>query len=196
MLKTSYGHTLSTVFGSEEKKSRLYAADDDDDPVMANLRSLDYRYVRFCFHPLRDKFVLSSDWKDPNWTDLKSMKLGLDSEERYRREQVFDKNIIDIEEKGIMQLLVDEVSQMRPSAMQSLTCKALHPFYIFQVASLILWSLDQYYYYAICIFVISLVSITSTLIETRAVSSARLLPFRRDAHQLKDYETPPGNLAL
>ena len=41
---------------------------------------------------------------------------------------------------------------------------------MFQVASLILWSLDEYYYYAVCIFLISLVSITTTLVETRAVS--------------------------
>ena len=46
--------------------------------------------------------------------------------------------------------------------------QAFHPFYIFQIASLILWSLDSYYYYAICIFVISVISITTTLIETRS----------------------------
>lgn len=40
---------------------------------------------------------------------------------------------------------------------------------MFQVASLILWSLDEYYYYAICIFLISVVSITTTLLDTRAV---------------------------
>lgn len=48
--------------------------------------------------------------------------------------------------------------------------QVFHPFYIFQLASLILWSLDQYYYYAIAIFVISVGSITTTLIETRSVS--------------------------
>lgn len=46
--------------------------------------------------------------------------------------------------------------------------QAFHPFYIFQIASLILWSLDSYYYYAVCIFVISVISITTTLIETRS----------------------------
>lgn len=55
--------------------------------------------------------------------------------------------------------------------MRSLTLthgQAFHPFYIFQIASLILWSLDSYYYYAVCIFVISAISITTTLIETRS----------------------------
>jgi dolichol kinase len=47
--------------------------------------------------------------------------------------------------------------------------QAFHPFYVFQIASLILWSLDEYYYYAIAIFLMSFGSITTTLIETRAV---------------------------
>lgn len=47
----------------------------------------------------------------------------------------------------------------------------LHPFYIFQIASLTLWSLDEYYYYAIAIFLMSVGSITATLIETRLVGT-------------------------
>jgi cation-transporting P-type ATPase 13A2 len=35
---------------------------------------------------------------------------------------------------------------------------------------LILWSLDEYYYYAIAIFLMSVGSIATTLIETRSVS--------------------------
>jgi cation-transporting P-type ATPase 13A2 len=73
---------------------------------------LDYRYIRFCFHPLKDKFVLSNSWKDPQWTDVKTLRTGLDSDERDRREQVFGKNMIEIEQKSIPQLLVDEVSSL------------------------------------------------------------------------------------
>ena len=47
--------------------------------------------------------------------------------------------------------------------------QVFHPFYVFQVASLVLWSLDEYYYYAIAIFVMSVGSIATTLIETRSV---------------------------
>lgn len=108
--KASYGHSASTVFGLREKKGYSLDYDEDDDPVLMNLRFLDYRYIRFCFHPLKDKFVLCSDWKDPNWTDVKSIRAGLDSDERHRREQVFGKNAIEIEEKSIPQLLVDEVN--------------------------------------------------------------------------------------
>lgn len=152
ILKQSYGRSLSTVFGLLEKDAwRGY--DEDDDPVIKELRCLDYRYIRFCFHPVKDKFVLGNTWKDPAWTDVQVLRAGLDSEEKQYRECVFGKNVIDIEQKNNNQLLVDEV---------------LHPFYIFQIASLILWSLDQYYYYAACIFIISVVSITTTLVETKA----------------------------
>ena len=106
--KAQYGHAISTVFGSVEKRG-FHEYDEDDDPVMMQLRFLDYRYIRFCYHPLKDKFVLSSNWKDPTWTDVKSVRAGLDSDERYRREQVFGMNQIDIKQKSILQLLIDEV---------------------------------------------------------------------------------------
>ncbi|KAK7220141.1 hypothetical protein V2G26_008144 [Clonostachys chloroleuca] len=147
-----YGRPLSSVFGMSEKMFSD-GFDDETDPIIDDLRTLDYRYVRLCFHPVEDKFVLSSGWKDPEWTDVRVLRSGLDTDEKGIREVLFGNNLIDIEQKPMSQLLVDEV---------------LHPFYIFQIASLILWSLDTYYYYAGCIFFISVGSITSTLLETRA----------------------------
>ena len=106
--RVQYGHAISTVFGSAEKQG-VDGYDEDDDPVMMHLRFLDYRYIRFCYHPLKDKFVLSSNWKDTSWTDVKSVRVGLDSDERYRREQVFGMNQIDIKQKAVPELLIDEV---------------------------------------------------------------------------------------
>ncbi|KZF22645.1 P-type ATPase-like protein [Xylona heveae TC161] len=151
--KQSYGRPLSTVFMSQEKSPIGDEEYDEEDPIIDYLRSINYRYVTFFYHPLNGKFVLSNDWKDPSWTDVRSVRAGLDGEERDIRERIFGRNVIEIEEKTLFQLLVDEV---------------LHPFYIFQIASLILWSLDEYYYYAACIFVISVVSIATTLMETKA----------------------------
>ena len=150
--KETYGRSLSSIFGIKEKAGvREY--DEDDDPTIKELRMLDYRYIRFCYHPLKDKFLLGNTWKDPTWTEVQAVREGLDEEEKEYRELVFGKNLIDIEEKTTAQLLTDEV---------------LHPFYIFQIASLFLWSVDEYYYYAACIFVISVVSIVTTLVETKA----------------------------
>lgn len=149
----TYGRSLSTVFGDLEKATRGGYFDEDLDPVISQLRSLDYRYIRFCYHPLKDKFVLANTWTDPSWTDVSALREGLDGEERDYRELVFGQNSIDLEEKSLGQLLVDEV---------------FHPFYVFQIFSLLLWSVDEYYYYAACIFVISVLSIISALLETKA----------------------------
>ncbi|KAI1367396.1 hypothetical protein F5Y08DRAFT_298411 [Xylaria arbuscula] len=150
--RQAYDRPLSTVFGLPEK---MFAQllEDDGDPILSELQTLDYRYVRFFFHPLKDKFLVCNGWKDPNWARVRDLRSGIDGDEKDQREHVFGANIIDIEQKSIPQLLVDEV---------------FHPFYVFQIASLVLWSLDQYYYYAICIFIMSAGSIIATLVETRA----------------------------
>ena len=108
VVNSAYGHSLSTVFGTIEKRM-YHEYDEDDDPLLTDLRFVDYRYIRFYFHPLKDRFILCTNWKDPNWSDTKSIRTGLDSDERYRRNQVFGKNEIDIEQKTVLQLLVDEV---------------------------------------------------------------------------------------
>ncbi|KAF3935735.1 hypothetical protein ABW19_dt0209217 [Dactylella cylindrospora] len=153
--KRSYGMTLSTVFGqpSEKAIAAAEAAEEDEDPIITYLRYLDYRYIRFCYNPVEDKFMLTNKWKDPDWENIRSAREGVDSDQRDQRASVFGSNVIDIEEKSTMNLFLDEV---------------FHPFYVFQIASIILWSMDEYYYYATCIFLISVVSITSTLIETKA----------------------------
>jgi len=84
--------------------------DDDPDPILHDLRTLNYRYVRFYFHPLVDKFLLCNGWKDPLWSDVRAIRVGIDSEEKSHRDLVFGSNLIDIEQKSISRLLVDEVS--------------------------------------------------------------------------------------
>jgi cation-transporting ATPase 13A3/4/5 len=128
VMNQEYGRALSTVFGSTGKEASYEYNDDDDDPVLKNLRFLDYRYIRFCFHPLKDKFVLSNSWKDPQWIDVKTLRVGLDSDERERREQVFGKNMIDIQQKSIPQLLVDEVSPLGIQSILRLTGSGIPSF--------------------------------------------------------------------
>lgn len=103
-----YNRPLSTVFGSPDK---IYAQllGDDADPLLPELRVLNYRYVRFFYHPLKGKFVICNGWKDPTWTRVRALRAGIDGEEKDHRERVFGTNLIDIEQKSIPQLLVDEV---------------------------------------------------------------------------------------
>ena len=83
--------------------------EDDSDPILSELQTLDYRYVRFFFHPLKDRFVVCNGWKDPSWTRVRDLRSGIDGDEKDQREHVFGANIIDIEQKSIPQLLMDEV---------------------------------------------------------------------------------------
>lgn len=103
-----YDRSLSTVFGAPEK---MFAQllEDDSDPIMNELQTLDYRYVRFYFHPLKDKFIACNGWKDPAWTRVRTLRTGIDGDEKDERERVFGPNLIDIEQKSITRLLVDEV---------------------------------------------------------------------------------------
>jgi cation-transporting ATPase 13A2 len=132
----------------------------DDLPMLAGVETeqlmdltlLEYRYTRFALHPPSGRWRMTKDWRDPMWVSTTGIAKGISWDSEKDRKTLFGGNVIDIESKSTLTLLVDEV---------------LHPFYIFQVASVLLWSLDNYYYYAICIVIISCASIITTLIETR-----------------------------
>jgi len=123
-----------------------------DTEQLMDLTLLDYRYTRFALHPPSGRWRMTKDWRDPLWTSTAELAKGISWDSEKDRKTLFGSNVIDIESKSTLNLLVDEV---------------LHPFYIFQVASVALWSFDNYYYYAICIVIISCASIITTLIETR-----------------------------
>ncbi|CAH2356001.1 vacuolar cation-transporting ATPase Ypk9p [[Candida] railenensis] len=123
------------------------------DPTIPYLHSFTYRYIKFFYSPVEDIFRTNSNWYDNSWLSLKHTGDGVSQALHEQRMQIFGENNIDIEEKTIFQLLVDEV---------------LHPFYMFQVFSIFLWLADDYYYYASCIFIISLVSVANTLAETKS----------------------------
>lgn len=149
IIQKPFGAYLSSFF----EPGRWTDDSEDGDPLLETIRYLDYRYVRFLWNPANHRFVLYNNYKDPAWRGTaRKCREGLDEDSKSRRLALFGTNMIDIAEKNIPQLLVDE---------------ALHPFYVFQIASIILWSCDEYYYYAICIFLISLASIASTVVETK-----------------------------
>ncbi|TFY78130.1 hypothetical protein EWM64_g5879 [Hericium alpestre] len=124
----------------------------EGDMVLGTLLVVDYRYARFALDPRTGLFSMVKDWRDPSWTGVSSVKNGLEEPVRQQRLTLFGPNVIDIEGKSTASLLVDEI---------------IHPFYVFQIASIVLWSLDDYYYYAFCIALISTLSVATTLIETR-----------------------------
>ncbi|PKI84272.1 hypothetical protein MVES_001852 [Malassezia vespertilionis] len=124
--------------------------------AIVDLIMFEYRYARFALHPPSGRFRLIIDWRDTTWNSVARMRQGLKSDLEREREQIFGPNVIEIAAKSTWELLVGEV---------------LHPFYIFQIVSILLWSLDDYYYYAFCIALISIGSIVSTLVETKRTIS-------------------------
>ena len=120
---------------------------------LMDLSYIDYRYTRFALHPPSGRFRMVKDWRDPLWTSVSAVSGGVSWDAEKDRKVLFGRNVIEIAAKSTWSLLVDEV---------------LHPFYMFQVVSIVLWSFDNYYYYAFCIALISGASVLTTLIETKS----------------------------
>nr|XP_048720435.1 polyamine-transporting ATPase 13A3 isoform X3 [Caretta caretta] len=62
---------------------------------------------------------------------------------------------------------VNEIAVKVPSIFKLLIKEVLNPFYIFQLFSVILWVTDEYYYYALAIVIMSMISIVSSLYTIR-----------------------------
>ncbi|RXM95755.1 putative cation-transporting ATPase 13A3 [Acipenser ruthenus] len=73
---------------------------------------------------------------------------GLTEDEQDYRRLFFGENEIAVKVPSVFKLLIKEV---------------LNPFYIFQLFSVILWSADEYYYYALAIVIMSVISIFTSL---------------------------------
>uniref|UniRef100_A0A673JTP5 Probable cation-transporting ATPase 13A3 n=1 Tax=Sinocyclocheilus rhinocerous TaxID=307959 RepID=A0A673JTP5_9TELE len=73
---------------------------------------------------------------------------GLNKNQQEYRRCFFGLNEIDVKVPSLFKLLIKEV---------------LNPFYIFQLFSVILWCTDEYYYYAMAIVIMSVISIATSL---------------------------------
>ncbi|GAB6022774.1 hypothetical protein CHUAL_006868 [Chamberlinius hualienensis] len=88
-------------------------------------------------------------------SDLFEKFKGFSEEQQKQRLDLYGINSIGVEVKSYHKLLVEEV---------------LNPFYIFQIFSILLWANDDYYYFAACIFCVSIISISVSLYKTRKQS--------------------------
>ncbi|RKP21240.1 hypothetical protein ROZALSC1DRAFT_27340 [Rozella allomycis CSF55] len=111
----------------------------------------DYCCVRMMYDEGRDEFVDTGMFQTLN-EDFEKNKKGIGKLEVEEKLEIFGLNQLEIPKKSLGLILVDEI---------------LHPFNVFQLFSIILWSTDEYYYYASCIFVITVVSLIDTLYQTR-----------------------------
>ncbi|KAG0200869.1 hypothetical protein BGX28_006180 [Mortierella sp. GBA30] len=150
-----YGGSIDSVF-SPEQLEKPEGDDTYEETVttgmLHDMRYFDYQYIRFIYNPSVQTFMQNSHWKDPDWSRAANCERGIGRETHQERTMVFGENLIDVKEKTVVQLLVQEV---------------LHPFYVFQIFSMALWFADDYYYYAACILFISTVSVVTELVETK-----------------------------
>jgi cation-transporting ATPase 13A2 len=136
----------------------FYTTDPLQEIFIENLIYFDYRYFRFIYNVEIGKYVPTYSWIDKCWqknsvSEILQLKSCLNAQQVKQRVALFGLNEINIEDKSTIRLLFDEI---------------LHPFFVFQIASIILWSIDDYYYYAGCIFIITTISSVDTLITTKA----------------------------
>ncbi|BFZ23491.1 hypothetical protein BsWGS_26528 [Bradybaena similaris] len=117
------------------------------------LRYFDYQHTRYIWDQNRCIYRKLEDLSTGTTCYVLHEKFkGLSAHQRAGRLKLYGSNRMDIEVPSYWTLFVGEV---------------LNPFYIFQIASIILWAIDHYYYYAGCIFFISALSIGISLRETR-----------------------------
>ncbi|CAG0920834.1 unnamed protein product [Notodromas monacha] len=143
---------------SEETPSVLtrLISREESDPSFS-LRFFVFRHRKFVWDRGNDRFCQMTGMADQNVkiSTLVNISEGLDAEEQAFRQKLFGQNSVNVEIKSYFTLLFTEV---------------VNPFYIFQVCSIILWSLDNYLFYATCILLISTFSIGVSLYETRQQS--------------------------
>ncbi|KAI8795519.1 cation-transporting ATPase 13A3, partial [Biomphalaria glabrata] len=119
----------------------------------SGLHYFDYQHTRYIWDQIKSAFRKLEDLSTKTTCHtLHERYKGMSMEQQAARRRLYGSNSMIIEVPSYWELLVNEV---------------LNPFYIFQIGSITLWSIDEYYYYAACIFFISAMSITISLVETR-----------------------------
>ena len=136
-------------------------------------RMIVWRHNRFMYDRTTDGFervrYMSSA---PSATLDTRMESGLGEDVAAERQVWYGHNILTIIVPSYVTLLLGEV---------------FHPFYVFQIYSVVLWCFEYYYIFASAIFVIAVVSIVTTLLETRQrlISLSTLAYYTSYVHTLR-----------
>ncbi|CAG9318803.1 unnamed protein product [Blepharisma stoltei] len=151
-------HVLVTSEGSEQILKIFYIRVCkkilhpvyDDEPV--NLKIFTFRYLKFYYDEDLARFA---EIKFPMNLQFKEIheKMSSGSDSQYNdRKALFGDNLISVPMPSVWSLFLAEI---------------MHPFFVFQVFSCILWTIELYYYYAAVIFFMTVGMLIFNLIETR-----------------------------
>lgn len=117
------------------------------DPVV----HFDYQLHRYIWNEEKHAFVLLLGVSG-TLIELIETSDGISNELRNLRLNIYGRNLINLHLKSTFKILVNEI---------------LNPFYVFEILSVILWMFDEYYQYAICVIILSGISILTSLYQTR-----------------------------
>ncbi|XP_040284267.1 probable cation-transporting ATPase 13A3 [Bufo bufo] len=104
---------------------------------------------------------------------------------------------------------INEITVKVPSLFKLLVKEVLNPFYIFQLFSVILWSTDEYYYYASAIVLMSVISIISSLytikkqyimlhdmVAAHSIVRVTVCRANQEVEEIMSTELVPGDILL
>ncbi|XP_064384739.1 polyamine-transporting ATPase 13A3-like isoform X2 [Halichondria panicea] len=118
-----------------------------------SIRYFTHRHLRYLYDAEADRFILLRGFdRGFSCSEIHDMHTGLSTRTHQERLLYQGPNSIDVPVKPYFVLLLEEV---------------LHPFYIFELLATIFWCFTQYYYYAGAVFLISVISVVVSLIQTR-----------------------------
>jgi len=134
-------------------------------------RMIVFRHMRYIYSPATQQFVIQQSdvasrraealGEGQRHTSVAALK-AKELTERLRvgltRDQLLDNRVLYGENALILKV---------PTIPELLFGEIFHPFYVFQMYSVVLWGFEAYWYYAGAIILIATVSIVQTLVETR-----------------------------
>ncbi|KAF5282157.1 hypothetical protein FQR65_LT02854 [Abscondita terminalis] len=121
------------------------------------LRYFYYQHTQYVFHEIDNFIPLDQFVPQNSLQEMLEYSSGLNKTEYRHFLDLYGPNDISVEVKSYWSLFTEEV---------------FHPFYIFQIFSITLWCTDDYFIYAGCVSFLMLISIATSLYQTRSQSQA------------------------
>ena len=125
---------------------------EEGDSSQVTVRFFTCRHIRYVWSEEAGCFKAMLGLTGLTGKQLSEQQGGITEQRAAGLRKVYGSNSINAPVPSYLSLLVEEV---------------LNPFYVFQLCSIILWSLDEYVFYAVCILTISLISAIISLVEMR-----------------------------
>ncbi|XP_063718354.1 polyamine-transporting ATPase 13A2-like isoform X2 [Symsagittifera roscoffensis] len=140
-------------FFSSDEQVNLVQERKDDSENKRRLKYFEHKHLRYIFNAEKLTFckikALDADL-EVNWFITKTSFLTNDDVD-YKL-KLYGSNSTTVPVSSLWKIVFREI---------------INPFYAFQIFSVLIWVLEEYYYYAVCILVISVVSLALSTYETR-----------------------------